>query len=145
MYTFAKEKLIHETLEAFRGSLRRECVQHPVEVSRMVDLIQARLYDERLNVNLVREQCGLRNNNVSSRFRATMGLGPRQYIETRRIGAATLLLPYEQLEIFLIGMHVGYTYPESFTRAFRRCLRCGTKRPVIFPAASSRWWQLGGR
>jgi AraC-like DNA-binding protein len=38
--------------------------------------------------------------------------------------AAMQLLAHEELEIFLIGLGIGYSHEESFTRAFRRRFGC---------------------
>jgi two-component system response regulator YesN len=65
----------------------------------------------------------VKNNNISTYFRQTVGMGIREYIEDKRMQAAMQLLAHQELAIFLIGLGIGYLHEESFTRAFRR--RCG--------------------
>jgi AraC-like DNA-binding protein len=66
----------------------------------------------------------VRNNNISTYFKRAVGIGIREYIEDKRMQAAMRLLAHEDLGIFLIGLGIGYSHEESFTRAFRRRLGC---------------------
>jgi AraC-like DNA-binding protein len=62
----------------------------------------------------------LNNNNISSWFKRHVGLGMRRYIEVRRMEAAQGLLRHADLTVLQIAWSVGYAYPESFARAFKR-------------------------
>jgi AraC-like DNA-binding protein len=79
----------------------------------------------------VRERCGIRTNNISSRFRWALGIGLRDYIEARRMEAADHLLRTSDVGIFDLAMALGYEHETTFYRAFRRHFGCT-------PAASRR-------
>lgn len=96
----------------------------PHNVTEIVRYIHTHLFDPRLNVAYVLRQCGLTNHNASSRFKASIGIGVRDYIEQQRLEAAKLLLRTSDAEVYLIAEAVGYGYVESFARAFRRAVGC---------------------
>jgi transcriptional regulator GlxA family with amidase domain len=96
----------------------------PAEVARAVADIHRHLFDPALDVTAVRQRCGLRNNNVSTRFRTALGEGIREYIERLRLEAASELLAAGNLEIFLVALAVGYHHQETFSRAFQRHFGC---------------------
>lgn len=95
----------------------------PQDVARAVRFIHSHLFDAELNVNFLKARCGLRNNNFSTRFRQALGVGPREYIESRRLAAADLLLREEKLEVYRVAVAVGYEHIETFCRAFQRQFR----------------------
>ena len=120
-----KQDRIEQELEDFL----REVSEAPSdsiawEIREVLEHVHANLFDPRLNVGSVRRECRLRNNNISSRFRCSVGLGPREYIEAARIEAARRLLRHRDLEIYLIAMAVGYDHQETFCRAFQRQMGC---------------------
>ena len=88
----------------------------------ILDDIHSHLFDPDLNVAAVRRRCDLRDNNASTRFRETVGLGIRDYIEKARIEAASHLLGSTEAEVYLVAEAVGYEHPETFCRAFQRQL-----------------------
>jgi AraC-like DNA-binding protein len=92
----------------------------PAEVAHAVADIHRHLFDPALDVTAVRRRCGLRNNNISTRFRSVLGEGIREYIERLRLEAASELLASGNLEIFLVALAVGYNHQETFSRAFQR-------------------------
>ncbi|MEM9593290.1 MAG: helix-turn-helix transcriptional regulator [Acidobacteriota bacterium] len=111
-------------LEELRTRLTIPSERLPREAVRILECVHRDLFDPELNVAAVRRRCGLRNNNISTRFRQAVGVGLRDYIESIRIRAASFLLRYPDLEIHLIGKVVGYVHQETFCRAFRRCADC---------------------
>ena len=119
-----KSALIDEELARFRRDLRPEVSQMPHLVRSMLDYIHEHLFDPMLNANTVKARCGIRNNNIATRFRNAVGMGVRDYIEWLRMQAALRLLAYQHLEVFLIGLAVGYAYHESFCRTFHRLFQC---------------------
>ncbi len=92
----------------------------PEGIARALDYIHGHLFSESLDAKEVREGCGLHNNNIASRFKRHIGLGMRGYIEQGRMEAAKRLLHNPDLGILQIAWAVGYAYPESFARAFKR-------------------------
>jgi two-component system response regulator YesN len=96
----------------------------PADVAQALACIHARLFEEELNVALVRDECGLLNHNISCRFKRAVGIGMRQYIERERLKAAEQLLHHDELSVLDIAWSVGYAYPETFERTFRRLQGC---------------------
>ena len=89
------------------------------EMSRILDFIRRHLFDPRLDINWM--LVGLKlSHNVSSRFRAKMGAGPKRYIEQRRMETARCLLSDSDLEIREIGQLVGYRRFAAFSHAFKQ-------------------------
>lgn len=92
----------------------------PDSVRQALVYIHRHLFDDALDAAAVRSHCQLSNHNFSSFFKHHVGIGMRQYIETGRLEAAKRLLHLNHLSILHIAWTVGYTYPESFARAFKR-------------------------
>ncbi len=119
-----KQQRIDSVLASFRDEIPPPPQSLPREMREILDCVQRHLFESDLNVSLVRERCRLRNNNVSTRFRCSVGIGLRDFIEVGRIEAAKQLLGHRDLEIYLIGMAVGYECQETFCRAFQRQVGC---------------------
>ncbi len=129
-----KQGRLERTLEEYRTDLQVPKPDLPREIRSLVETVRARLFDPELSVASLRATCGLSNNNVSSRFKFSLGMGIREYIEALRLdGACRLLEEHRAVEIFLVGMAVGYRYPETFCRAFLRRYGC----------SPSEWRSLG--
>ena len=117
-----KQERIARELERFQAEARPETQGMTREIADVLQSIHDNLFDPRLNVASVKEWCAIRNNNISSRFRWTVGLGIREYIERLRLEAASRLLREGDLEVYLVAMAVGYDHQETFCRAFQRRL-----------------------
>jgi AraC-like DNA-binding protein len=61
---------------------------------------------------------------VSSRFRFFLGATIRDYLESRRMKAATALLTQSQATILEVAFAVGYNSLQTFYGAFRRKYSC---------------------
>jgi len=120
----AKHDLISRELERFRAEARPDTAGLSREVRSMLGYIHEHLFDPMLSVSTVKTACGIRNNNIAMRFKILMGFGIRDYIEWLRMQAALRLLAHHHLEVFLIGLAVGYVYHESFCRTFHRLFAC---------------------
>lgn len=96
----------------------------PPHLRVLLQTIHANLYVEGLNSSRARARCNLLNHNVCTEFKQQLGLGIRAYIERARMEAAALLLSHPDLEIYLIGIEIGYRNQETFTRAFNRQYGC---------------------
>lgn len=94
------------------------------DVTKALDYIEEHLFDQDLSVKQLKNQCSLRNNNISSRFKLRIGVGIRRYIEQRRMEAAKRLLASGKFRIYQIAAAVGYAYPETFCKAFKRVEGC---------------------
>lgn len=119
-----KQVQIERELERFRLENLSEIEDLPRDLRDVLDCIHRRMFDSELNVNEIRAQYNLRNNNISTRFRWALGVSIRQYIEAWRLEAAAHVLQLFDVEIYLIAMSVGYQHAETFNRAFRRWFDC---------------------
>lgn len=115
-----KQERIAAVLARFQAEQQPDAAHLPPEMGRILNDIHRHLFDPALNVNAVKARCGIRDNNVSSRFRRTLGIGIREYIEGLRLAAADRLLRDGDLEVYLVAMAIGYDHEETFCRAFRR-------------------------
>lgn len=106
------------TLREFLSGRRIETKSLPRDVARILRCVHEHAFLPDFNVTSARRLCGIRNNNISARFRNLVGVGLRGYIEDLRLDAARRLLETDSSEIYLIGMAVGYEHPETFHRAF---------------------------
>lgn len=106
-------------LEQFLFELDGDGIDHSREIQNVLAYIHSNLFEPSLSVSALRRELGLRDHNLSTRFRQHVGLGIREYIETLRIRAAQPLLEGE-LQVYRVAQLVGYTHHESFCRAFRR-------------------------
>lgn len=119
-----KQERMESELDDFCRTLTNVPEDLPWEMREILEHVHENLFDSDLNVSTVRRDCRLRNNNISTRFRCSVGLGLRDYIEAARIEAASRLLHHRDLEIYLIAMAVGYDHCETFCRAFQRQKGC---------------------
>lgn len=111
---------IDQELESFRASLPPPPPGLPGDVSSLLMHIHERLFDPELSIAAARKTCGLRNNNVSGRFRRRLGIAPKQYVERLRMEAAERLLRLDDLPAYLVAGAIGYEHSETFARAFSR-------------------------
>ncbi len=96
----------------------------PRELRDVLDCIHRNLFDSDLTVQALKARCRIRDNNISCRFRYTMGITIKDYIESLRMEAAGKLLKRPEVNIFDIALSVGYCYPQAFYRAFKKKFRC---------------------
>lgn len=96
----------------------------PTDIQRVLSYIEENAFDPRLNVQRIRLHCGLRDNNVSSRFRFFLGATIRDYLESRRMGAAAVLLRQSGATVMEVAFAVGYNNLQTFYGAFRRKYSC---------------------
>jgi len=124
MSKLSRYQVIEDDLQRFQKRLILVESDLPKAVMDIFRYVHENLFNPDLNVNLVKERCGIRNNNFSMRFRFTTGIGLREYIEEQRLKASLELMKYEDIEIYMIAMSVGYLHAESFNRAFKRIMGC---------------------
>jgi AraC-like DNA-binding protein len=116
----AQKRLIKRELDNFKAALESKASALPRDIQAIMEYIHQHLFEPNLKASEARRRCGVKNNNITTYFRQLVGMGIREYIEHRRMQAAMQLLAHEELEIFFIGLGIGYSHEESFTRAFRR-------------------------
>lgn len=114
---------IVRVLREFLDENSAETRSMPEDVARILDCVHQNVFLSSFNVTSARRECGIRNNNISTRFRSAVGISLRRYIENLRLRAARELLEKDPSEIYLIAMAVGYEHPETFHRVFRKRYR----------------------
>ena len=119
-----KQSVIQSELRNFLHETSPDTSGVSYEVALVLKFVHRNLFNPNLTVNLIKLRCGIRNNNISTRFRLDTGLTIREYIEYLRLGAAQRLLDSSQTEIYLIAPAVGYHHLETFYRAFKRSFGC---------------------
>jgi|GEM_PF-2246488 len=115
---------IDRELRELARKQRPELEGLPRDLREVLVCVHEHLFEPDLNVKLVKERCRIRTNNVSSRFRWRIGIGLRDYIESRRMEAADHLLRTRNVGIFDLAMALGYDHETTFYRAFRRHFGC---------------------
>lgn len=112
----------------------------PEDVRRVLSHIEENAFDPALNVQRIRLHCGLRDNNVSSRFRLFVGATIRDYLESLRMDAAAILLKQCGATVLEVALAVGYNNLQTFYGAFRRKHSCtpDVYRRSIPPEARAR-------
>jgi AraC-like DNA-binding protein len=125
---FRQDERIDEHLGAFLSKKILRGDELSEELQSVLDCIHGHVFEPDLNVKTLKARCQIRDNNVSSRFRYTLGIGIKEYIESLRMEAAMLLLREEGLPVFHVAKAVGYAYEETFYRAFRRHFGCTPAR-----------------
>ena len=135
-----KQERMEAVLDEFRRTLGEVPEELPWEMRQILEHVHENLFDAELNVSSVRRKCRLRNNNISTRFRCSVGLGLRDYIEAARMEAAGRVLRQRDLEIYLVAMAVGYDHCETFCRAFQRQKGCTPSEWRL----ADRWERAGG-
>lgn len=96
----------------------------PLDIQRILSYVEENTFDPKLNVQRIKAHCGLRDNNISSRFRLFMRITIRDYLESRRMEAATLLLRQSRATIMEVAFAVGYNNLQTFYGAFHRRYSC---------------------
>ncbi|MEA2564110.1 MAG: two-component system, response regulator YesN [Acidobacteriota bacterium] len=119
-----KQEQMRRELDLLLTQERPDTAYLPREIAALLDFIHGNLFDSTLNVSSARSNCRIRNNNISARFRTTLGVGIREYIEALRLEGALRLLRDRRFEVYLIAMAVGYEHQETFCRAFQRHFGC---------------------
>jgi AraC-like DNA-binding protein len=116
----ARDAAIERDLEQVLPDLPQATGRGSRHVRELLDYIHSHLFDPGLNVAVARNECGLRDNNVSSLFRHEVGCCIKDYIDVLRMGAARRLLQNEDYSVFEIGQSLGYIHPQTFYRVYRR-------------------------
>ena len=124
MWKGKEARRVNAELETFQAEIEPQGPWLPLEAQGMLECIHENLFDPELSVKTLRARCGLRDNNVSSRFRWVTGKTIREYIESLRMEAASFLLRRCDCAVFDVALSVGYNHPQTFYRAFEKTFDC---------------------
>lgn len=89
-------------------------------VREVLEVIYERVFDPQLTVQEVRRRCRIGDNNFSCRFRHEVGASIKEYVDSLRLRAARHLLERTTLSAAEIAQMVGYSYAQTFYRAYER-------------------------
>ena len=92
----------------------------PYDISRAASYIESNLFNENLNVALVKNKCFIFNNQFHSRFKLYAGTVPKRYINVLRVHVAKHLLVNTCYTISEIAVGIGYSSVSSFSNSFKR-------------------------
>ncbi len=95
----------------------------------LLEYLEANLFDPRLNVNRLKQACGVRDNSIAILFHSQVGYPPKAYLSDRRMETAAIVLRDTDLPISRIADMVGYSSLAVFSRAFNRW---AGQRPKVF-------------
>ncbi|MBI3586887.1 MAG: helix-turn-helix transcriptional regulator [Ignavibacteriales bacterium] len=119
----ARQQMISGALRRFTNVLDSRLGFFPSEVQIMLRYIHEHLFEETLTVESVKEACQLKNNNVTTKFLQTVGVGTREYIVSQRLKAAASILHTTEVSIYQIAFAVGFT-EETFSKLFKKKYGC---------------------
>jgi transcriptional regulator GlxA family with amidase domain len=114
----AEREVIEDVLRGFRDTLDAHLDSHPPYVQQMLKYIHDHLFDSTLAIEEVKKACRLSNNNITTKFRHSVGLGTREYIRSQRLKVAAAILHKMDVNIYLVADAVGYT-EEAFSKLFK--------------------------
>ena len=86
----------------------------------LLEYLEEHLFDKGLNVNQLKQACGVRDNSIALLFHAHVGRSPKAYITELRLETAARLLRDSDLRVWQIGELVGYSGLAVFGKAFAR-------------------------
>jgi AraC family transcriptional regulator len=89
-------------------------------LDRVAELVEARLADP-LTVDDLAAAATLSPSHFARAFRASTGLTPHQFVMSRRMERAKILLLHSRLPVPHIAHAVGYSNVSHFRRTFKRC------------------------
>jgi AraC-like DNA-binding protein len=111
---------ILEAVEMYRRVSEPKSLALERELKLVLQVVHEHFYDPQLNVTEARKRVGSKDHNLTSRFRYTLGVSLRDYIEAVRLEAACHLLLSTGFPALHISSAVGFSSPQTFYSAFRR-------------------------
>ena len=115
---------MQQEVDAYKATLPQPDPSWPVGVRELHRLLNERLFDLDVSIEELREACGMRDHNLSSRFGAFVGQCPKAYRRTHRLALAKRLLHHPALRrtsVLQIALALGYARHQSLTMVFQRC------------------------
>lgn len=95
---------------------------YPPLVFKTVNFIHDHLYDSKLTISFLKEQCNISGNNLTGKFSYYIGKTPKKYINFHRIQVSKKLLSSNNLysiSICQIALSLGYKHSSTFSKAFK--------------------------
>lgn len=114
------QELLQKSAEEIFERIQADRDRVPEQLKPMLAYIDDHLFDPSLNVNRLKEACGIRDNSIAIRFHAAVGKPPHAYISGCRLETASQLLVSTSLPIWKISDLTGFSSIQVFSRAFFR-------------------------
>jgi AraC-like DNA-binding protein len=95
-------------------------VHMPPSIRILLTKIHQRLFDDQLNVKVLKADCNIGDHNVSMDFKRYVGRSIKDYIQHYRMQAAEYLLVNSQLPIGEVAVAIGCPHIQTFYRTFKR-------------------------
>jgi|SRR5690625_4291946 len=106
-------------LETYRKELPEVDSDWPPAVQEVENCIHRNLFDWKLSVNWVKEECHISGKSFSARFNLCTGYYPLDYIIHHRTEASKRLLVQTRASVTEIALAVGYTSLSAFCNTFK--------------------------
>lgn len=113
VFSFLYEKSIELTSAVSESKLAK----YPAHVKKCLKIINTRLF-EKLNLDLLSEQCGISKDHLSMLFKENIGITIPKYIRKERLSAAKDLLK-SGMSISQAAYTVGFTTESYFIKCFK--------------------------
>ncbi len=124
MNPIEQDRLIQRELADFRQRIVLKDIAFPRDVQSVLRAVHEYCFDPRVNVSVLLDRCAIRGDRIYARFKYSLKMSIRQYLERQRMLAAMDLLGRDELDLAHIAFSVGYSNYETFSRAFRRHVGC---------------------
>ena len=105
-------------LNNYRQLISEQKIQYPNDIQRAINYIHTYCFDEKLNINLLKEVCKINRKCFSARFKRFTNRYPKEYILHHRIEAGKILLRETDESITLVAIELGFRSNSSFCKAF---------------------------
>ena len=132
MFRDRAHELCNRYAEEIRDEIRRDRDRvKSANVAKLLREIDKDLLNPDIRVEVLRLRCGIRDKNVSTAFKRELGMAPKEYSIDKRMRIAARVLATSKIEVWRIGVGVGYLTAANFGRAFKDW---GGKTPEEFRA-----------
>ena len=118
--SLAPSDLLAHAARISLATIRRDGERASRRLRPMLRHIELHLFDPELNVQSLKQACGIRDNSIAIQFHREMDLAPKAYISQRRLETAARLLIETDLKIWKVAQLVGYSSLGVFSKAFNR-------------------------
>ena len=113
-------QIVEEEKSTYLNELPPPDLDWPPDVRLLLETLHAHLFDSDLRVRDIRNQIGLRDNNVSGCFRYYVGRTPRAYVIHHRIELAKQLLATTEMPVGDVARGMGWDSPGAFSTTFKQ-------------------------
>lgn len=123
------DALLRSTAQPALERIQRDRERVSPRLRPMLEHIGRHLFDPELNINRLKQACGIRDNSIAILFHSQIGQSPKAYLSQRRLETASRLLRDTEMRVWRIAEMVGYSSLGVFSKAFNRWAK---QRPNAF-------------